>query len=567
MATAKDNGSIIWEALTKNGFTEYATAGIMGNLKAESNLDPKILQGGGHSDNIVIDGVTGYGLAQWTYITRQEKLADFAKAKGKISGDLMVQIDFLIEEIGQYGLVNKLNSYTSAYDAAIMFHREFENSADTPEQEARRGVYAEEIYKSKGVGAAEATYSGDYVTYQFGQTKLQGVVGGMAAPANASPTVADTPPHGKDHNDTVFENPSKTYCEPVYPDLVSIKDQVPVYEVTDVAANAAESELILTSNMFYEIPTSTLTKYGSADVAASTAANVAIEEQRKTAFDAEQHKNAFKVPSSGKPANNNDPFPFDSKIEELELHQPRCKIDSIRTCPEAVNVTRACMQLSTDVERRLVRLENNMATILRYLGRMSGRIAVNCVYYGGQTPSYEKYKCIRCLKDNRISDGQLMSIDQCLNCTRYEPLIGQVYDILNDQGLNLSQILDDCQMSYTTMSEYCDFVKSTKYQKDLETTTLNVNGINIRSADEKDFSQTWSPGVKMDWSLFPVEDQVPHINKTQNINGDTAGQLSSYYGTATNWGSMYSANSVFGDRMTQNKNMMEEIISSESESN
>ena len=117
------------------------------------------------------------------------------------------------------------------------------------------------------------------------------------------------------------------------------------------------------------------------------------------------------------------------------------------------------------------------------------------------------------------------------------------------------------------MSEYCDFVKSTKYQKDLETTTLNVNGINIRSADEKDFSQTWSPGVKMDWSLFPVEDQVPHINKTQNINGDTAGQLSSYYGTATNWGSMYSANSVFGDRMTQNKNMMEEIISSESESN
>ena len=118
MATAKDNGSIIWEALTKNGFTEYAAAGIMGNLKAESNLDPKILQGGGHSDNIVIDGVTGYGLAQWTYITRQQKLADFAKAKGKISGDLMVQIDFLIEEIGQYGLVNKLNSYTSAYDAA-----------------------------------------------------------------------------------------------------------------------------------------------------------------------------------------------------------------------------------------------------------------------------------------------------------------------------------------------------------------------------------------------------------------------------------------------------------------
>ena len=76
---AKDNGSIIWEALTKNGFTEVATAGIMGNLKAESNLDPTILQGGGHSDNVVQDGVTGYGLAQWTFYTRQDNLAAFAK--------------------------------------------------------------------------------------------------------------------------------------------------------------------------------------------------------------------------------------------------------------------------------------------------------------------------------------------------------------------------------------------------------------------------------------------------------------------------------------------------------
>ena len=561
---AKDNGSIIWEALTKNGFTEEATAGIMGNLKAESNLDPTILQGGGHSDNVVQDGVTGYGIAQWTFYTRQDNLAAFAKSKGKKSGDLMVQIDFLIQEIDLYGLKNKLNSFTSAYDAAICFHREFENSADTPEQEARRGIFAEEIFKSKGVGAAEATYNGDYSTYQFGG-KLQGTVGGQPAPAKSAPEISSTTPHGK-HTDTTYKNPDKTYCEPVYPDLVDVKNTVPVYQMNDVAANASESELILTSNMFYEIPTSTLTKYGDPDLVGSIAANSAIEEQRKAAFDADQHRQSFKVPSSGKPANNNDPFPIDAKIEELELHQPRCKIDSIRTCPEAVNVTRACMQLSTDVEKRLVRLENNMATIIRYLARIAARVPINCVYYGGQVPSSEKYKCIRCLKDDRINDGQLMSMDQCLNCTRYEPLIGQVYDILNDQGLNLSQVLDDCQMSYTTMSEYCDFVKATSYQKDLETTNLSASTVNTKSADDKLFSETWSAGIKMNWDLVPVEDQKPHVNKNQNINGETYNSLSSYYGTSTNNGMMYSSNSVFYDRMTQNKNQMDEIIKSESES-
>ena len=547
---AKDNGYIIWEALTKNGFTEVATAGIMGNLKAESNLDPTILQGGGHSDNVVQDGVTGYGLAQWTFYTRQDNLAAFAKSKGKNSGDLMVQIDFLVQEINLYGLKEKLNQFETPYEAAISFHREFENSADTPEQEARRGVYAEEIYKTKGVGAAEATYSGDYSTYQFGGI-LQGTVGGLMAPAKQSPKVSDNPPHGKDHTDTVFENPAKTYCEPVYPDLVDVKNTVPVYQMDDVAANASESELILTSNMFYEIPTSTLTKYGDADLVSSIGANAAIEEQRKAAFDADQHRNSFKVPSSGKPANNNDPFPVDAKIEELELHQPRCKIDSIRTCPEAVNVTRACMQLSTDVEKRLVRIENNLATVVRYLARMAARVPVNCIYYGGQCPSSEKYRAIRCLKDDRISDGQLMSMDQCLN----------------DQGLNLSQVLDDCQMSYTTMSEYCDFVKATSYQKDLETTNLSASTVTTKSADDKLFSETWSGGIKMNWNLVPVEDQVPHINKNQNINGETYTPLSSYYGTSTNNGMMYSSNSVFYDRMTQNKNQMDEIIKSESDNN
>lgn len=171
------------------------------------------------------------------------------------------------------------------------------------------------------------------------------------------------------------------------------------------------------------------------------------------------------------------------------------------------------------------------------------------------------------MKDDRISDGQLMSIDQCLNCTRYEPVIGQVYDIVNDLGINLSQILDDNQMSYTTMPEYCKFVKATDYQKELETTTLGAGNVNTRLANEQDFSQTWSAGLKMDWSLYPVEDQKPHINKTQNINGEQSGHLASYYGSATNGGMMFTASPIATNRMQQNKEMMDKIITEEAEDN
>jgi len=37
------NAEIIWQFLRNKGYTAYATAGIMGNMYAESTLDPKNL--------------------------------------------------------------------------------------------------------------------------------------------------------------------------------------------------------------------------------------------------------------------------------------------------------------------------------------------------------------------------------------------------------------------------------------------------------------------------------------------------------------------------------------------
>ena len=87
----------IWNFLKSKGLSDYGAAGLMGNLFAESGLNPQNLQNSyekklGHTDasytaavdngsygNFARDGA-GYGLAQWTYHTRKPALLEYAKA-------------------------------------------------------------------------------------------------------------------------------------------------------------------------------------------------------------------------------------------------------------------------------------------------------------------------------------------------------------------------------------------------------------------------------------------------------------------------------------------------------
>ena len=82
------NEKIIWDYLKAKGLNDYGTAGLMGNLFAESALNPKNLQNtyekslkltdaeytkkvdDGSYTNFVNDKA-GYGLAQWTYWSRK----------------------------------------------------------------------------------------------------------------------------------------------------------------------------------------------------------------------------------------------------------------------------------------------------------------------------------------------------------------------------------------------------------------------------------------------------------------------------------------------------------------
>ena len=158
----KGEGAHIWDYLKQKGLGSSAIAGIMGNMQAESSLEPNIVQGGGHADQITVDGTTGYGLCQWTSSGRQQGLLDFANSRGTKTSDTDTQLEFMLKEIndGYNGLLQKMDGM-SPYDAALLFHKEFERSADTSEMAARRGQFAEEIAKSEGKGESfNGTYTG-----------------------------------------------------------------------------------------------------------------------------------------------------------------------------------------------------------------------------------------------------------------------------------------------------------------------------------------------------------------------------------------------------------------------
>lgn len=155
----------IWTFLQQKGFNNYAIAGIMGNLKAESNLRPNNLQNSfekklnytdisytqavdsGVYKNFAKDGA-GYGLAQWTYHTRKAALLAFANKKKKSIADLEVQLEFLWEEMQKYtGMMNVLREAHTIRTASNAFLFNFEKPADqSVDVQNNRVKLAEEFY-------------------------------------------------------------------------------------------------------------------------------------------------------------------------------------------------------------------------------------------------------------------------------------------------------------------------------------------------------------------------------------------------------------------------------------
>lgn len=156
----------IWTFLKGKGLNDYAVAGIMGNLKAESNLRPNNLQNSfekklGYTDdsytkavdsdkykNFAKDGA-GYGLAQWTYYTRKASLLAFAKTKKTSIADLEMQLEFLWKEMQNYtGMMNVLRNAHGLLEASNTFLFHFERPADQGDAvQKKRCGFAKEFYE------------------------------------------------------------------------------------------------------------------------------------------------------------------------------------------------------------------------------------------------------------------------------------------------------------------------------------------------------------------------------------------------------------------------------------
>lgn len=163
--TGSNNKQIALNYFISKGLTPQQSAGILGNLMAESGVNPKRVQStptpSGDRDTITVDNKTGYGIAQWTSRGRQQGLVDFANSRGmSIQGDLGLQLDYLMKEL--------TGGYKSDYEAILrapdlrtasdIFMTKFERPADQSESaKQKRAAFGQQILDLYGGGAGGAT--------------------------------------------------------------------------------------------------------------------------------------------------------------------------------------------------------------------------------------------------------------------------------------------------------------------------------------------------------------------------------------------------------------------------
>lgn len=139
-----------WTLVSK-GLTMQQAAGVLGNMWAESGVNPRRVQGtktpAGDSDTPI--GSKGYGLVQWTPGTKI--LTDAQKAQ-KTPGELAFQVSLLWDQLeGRSAIPEKaagddLKKQTTVRGATISFLVKFER-AGVPKTE-ERVKFAERVYQN-----------------------------------------------------------------------------------------------------------------------------------------------------------------------------------------------------------------------------------------------------------------------------------------------------------------------------------------------------------------------------------------------------------------------------------
>lgn len=172
----------VWNFLRSKGLNEYGTASLMGNLYAESGLNPKNLENTGNSRlgmtdeqytsavdsgtyaNFIKDSF-GFGLVQWTYYTRKQALYEYAKSKNKSVGNLEIQLEFLYKELSASypAVLSTLKNAKSVLEGSNAVLLKYERPADqSVAVQNKRASYGQKYYDK-------------YATSGQGDEKVMGV--------------------------------------------------------------------------------------------------------------------------------------------------------------------------------------------------------------------------------------------------------------------------------------------------------------------------------------------------------------------------------------------------------
>ena len=128
-AGGSNNEEKLWSMMKEDGLTDEGAAAVLGNfLQEDSTLDPSVSEDG--TNTFKIDGKTGFGIAQWTDISRQRKLQEMADNNGLSVYDLSLQYMNFRREAQERGLWEYLKTTHNLREATKKFHDEFEGSDD-----------------------------------------------------------------------------------------------------------------------------------------------------------------------------------------------------------------------------------------------------------------------------------------------------------------------------------------------------------------------------------------------------------------------------------------------------
>lgn len=181
-----NNEELIWNYLYQKTGNAFGTAAIIGNLFAESSLDPKCRTGKTDLSkeeyteaadqgviNFTKDNVA-YGLVQWRFWSRKQNLMAYARERETSVGNLQMQLDFLMLELPKYKTAyNAILKATDIRTASDVFMTKYEkpgNVSDAAKEKRAQKAWAYYLkyYRSDDTKIKMVKFTADRVRLRRG---------------------------------------------------------------------------------------------------------------------------------------------------------------------------------------------------------------------------------------------------------------------------------------------------------------------------------------------------------------------------------------------------------------